>query len=227
VRYTTRPLSDRGWLRPAGDRRFSQFKVSWSQALDALQRELDQIAGRDLVIEIDVREQDLRLDGMLRANARADTPAVAVAFESTHGPLLYRSDQYQGLRYWTRGAMQEPWQHNVYAVALTLEALRAVDRYGAARSGEQYRGYRQIGTGSALVPDAPLTFDAALLVLARAAYPEESLAHAAVADIRSGRLDLGAVLRRARRHTHPDTGGTAEAFARVEAAMAVVRGGAR
>ena len=38
----------------------------------------------------------------------------------------------------------QPWKHNVRAIALTLKALRDVDRYGASSSGEQYRGYRQI-----------------------------------------------------------------------------------
>lgn len=34
------------------------------------------------------------------------------------------------------------WQHNVRSVALGLEALRAVDRYGISRRGEQYAGFR-------------------------------------------------------------------------------------
>lgn len=193
MRYTTRPLSNRAWMRPPVERRPSQFKITWTQAQDALHRELVKIDGRDLVIEIDVREQDLRLDGMLRANARPDQPAVIVAFESAHGPLLYRSDQYAGSTWSTR---MEAWQHNVYAVALTLEALRAVDRYGAARSGEQYRGYRQIGNGS-IATDAPLTPSAAADILRRAAHPAGD-APAVV------RFDT-TLVRRAQRNTHPDT----------------------
>jgi hypothetical protein len=202
VTYTTRPLSDRTWLRPAAQRVPSQFKVTWSQALELLERELDIIDGRELVIEIDVREQDLRLDGMLRANARADQPAVIVAFESKHGPLLYRSDQYAGTTYYVRAGMQEPWQHNVYAVAKTLEALRAVDRYGAARSGEQYRGYRQIGGAPAIVTEAPMTDERAKDVLVRAAYPDPP--HPAPGLVMDA-FGLDAVIRRAQRSTHPDT----------------------
>jgi hypothetical protein len=36
----------------------------------------------------------------------------------------------------------ELWQHNVRSIALGLEALRAVDRYGITRRGEQYAGFR-------------------------------------------------------------------------------------
>lgn len=34
------------------------------------------------------------------------------------------------------------WQHNVRSIALGLESLRAVDRYGITRRGEQYAGFR-------------------------------------------------------------------------------------
>ncbi|KMM44875.1 hypothetical protein CWIS_13710 [Cellulomonas sp. A375-1] len=211
MRYTTRPLSDRAWLRPAAQRTPSQFKVTWSTALDLLERELDMIDGAELVIEIDVREQDLRLDGMLRANARAAEPAVIVAFESKHGPLLYRSDQYSGAPYWCKG-MQEAWQHNVYAVARTLESLRAVDRYGAVRSGEQYRGFRQIGGAPAMVTEPPLTDEQAWRVIARAVQPtaREVWWEDAAQSWQDGRTAPDgtsgpAMVRLARRNTHPDT----------------------
>jgi hypothetical protein len=218
VSYKTRPLSDRAWLRPATERKVSQFKVSWPQALDLLDRELCMLDGRDLVIEVDVREQDLRLDGTLRANARASEPAVIVAFESKHGPLLYRSDQYEGAPYYRRGGMQEGWQHNVYAVALTLDALRAVDRYGAARSGEQYRGYRQIGGGPAIVPDAPMTQDRAKDVLIWSAHPDAQIPPVVTFD--------AAMIRLALRNTHPDTRHPKATFAfdEVQRAATLLRG---
>lgn len=34
------------------------------------------------------------------------------------------------------------WQHNVRSIALGLQSLRAVDRYGISRRGEQYAGFR-------------------------------------------------------------------------------------
>lgn len=146
LRYMTRPLSDRMWLRPAGQRRRSQFTASWTSTLDLLEREIDMLRGRDVIMEIDVAESQIRNDGMVKAGSRIDCPAVVIAFESKHGPLLYRCDVYNAVAWQARS--QEPWQANVRAIAMTLEALRAVERYGASETGEQYRGYKALPSGS-------------------------------------------------------------------------------
>lgn len=159
--YTVRPISDRTWFRPASQRERSRFTASWTDTLALLERELDHLAAQRMVFELDVREQDIRLDGMVRANARpAASDAVVIAFDSKHGPLQYRSDIYDAVAWGARGSA--PWQANVRAVALTLEALRAVDRYGASSRGEQYRGYKAL-------PSAATTLDeaAAVAVLQR------------------------------------------------------------
>lgn len=164
ARYAVRPLSDRSWLRPAHQREWSPFTAGWSDTLDLLIREVTMLDGQHLVLGIDVREQDFRLDGTLRANARpVATDGVEVAFDSRHGPLLYRCDQYLRRSY-QRGGM-ESWQHNVRAIAMTLQALRAVDRYGAARSGEQYRGYRQLPAGRGDAATGMTVTDAASILL--------------------------------------------------------------
>lgn len=228
MKYLTRPLSDRAWLRPDAERRNPQFKVTWSQACDLLERELFMLDADHLVIEVDVREQDLRLDGTLRANARAAAPAAIVSFESRHGALMYRSDQYCSAPSWRRTGMQEGWQHNVYAVALTLEALRAVDRYGAASSGEQYRGYRRIGGGQAPVSEPARTRRDAALILAHAANPGAPVVVVQrLADLMlDDPSEITTAARKARRLTHPDISGDTdtEAFHRVEAAIETLRG---
>lgn len=164
MRYTTRPLSDRTWLRPASARVGSRFDSTWTSTLEVLEREIEHLRGRDVVIEVDVREQDLRLDGHLRANARADQPAVVVAFESVHGPMQYRCD-----RFVSKWSDQGPgWQQNVRAIALTLESLRAVDRYGAVDTGQQYAGFKALPAGRAM-PASHMTSDQALAILTRIA----------------------------------------------------------
>lgn len=146
MQYTTRPLSDRTWLRPDRERKTSQFDATWTKTLTLLGKEIAHLGGRDIVIEVDVREQDIRLDGGLRANARAESPAVVVAFDTTkHGPMLYRAD-----RYGDRWSNRPGWQENVRAVALTLESLRAVDRYGATETGQQYAGFKALPAGRAM-----------------------------------------------------------------------------
>lgn len=150
MKYTVRPISDRTWL---GQTRkvASQFSAKWSATLELLGAEVDHLKGRDVVIEMDVRETDLKLNGELRANARPSSPAVVVAFESKHGPLYYRCD-----RFFTSWSHQGPdWQHNVRAIALTLQALRAVDRYGATETGQQYAGFKALPAGTAMGAGTP------------------------------------------------------------------------
>lgn len=194
--YTTRPISDRTWLRPEHERVSSQFSVTWTDTLDLLIREVFAIQYKgmpDPVIEVDVRERDIRIDGGLRADAKAATPAVVVAFESKHGPLLYRCDRYRGGGYRSR---MQPWQHNVRAIALTLEALRSVDRYGATRRGEQYTGWKALPPGTGVVATG-MTVELALDVLER----ESGYLRGYVTE------HTGAALRRAQANAHPDRNG--------------------
>ena len=118
VNVTYRPLSDRSWIRPAG-RSSTRFRATWTDTLRLLKQEAEYLGATELVIGLDVAEMDLTLSGQ---------------------PVLMRCDEYT-TAYYDQGAA---WKHNVRAIAMTLEALRAVDRYGASRSGEQYRGYVQI-----------------------------------------------------------------------------------
>lgn len=94
---------------------------------------------------IDITESEIRNDGGVRANARPASPGVELAFDSQHGPLIYRCDLFTRTAY---GSATQPWQDNVRCIALTLESLRAVDRYGATASGEQYRGFKALGAGT-------------------------------------------------------------------------------
>jgi len=139
--YTTWPHGD-----TKGRRSRYSFKASWSSTMDLLERELRLLGARDLVIGAALREEDIRIDGLPRANARVPWhPGVEISFDvpAFHGPgwqrLVYATDAY------------ESWEHNVRAIALGLEALRAVDRYGITRRGEQYAGFRQIEAASAVL----------------------------------------------------------------------------
>lgn len=206
--YTVRPISDRTAF--TGESIDSRFTVTWSQCTDLLYRELDLLEATDLVIECDVREQDLRLDGTLRANARAASPAVRLAFESNVGPLTYATDAFRRPT-WRRGGMQEDWQHNVYAIALGLEALRKVDRYGITKRGEQYTGFKALPAGRAM-PASHMTSDEAFAVLL---------------DVSQSRSEDGVRLeqqyRRARAFAHPDRNdGDRTLWDQVEQAAAVL-----
>ena len=113
------------------------FKASWANTLDLLNRELRNLNAKNVVIGCGLREQDIRNDGWPRSNAREPVhPGVEVSFDTKHGRLVYGTD------------VCERWEHNVRAIALGLEALRAVDRHGITRHGEQYAGFKALPAGS-------------------------------------------------------------------------------
>lgn len=192
MKATFRPLRWSGPTTPAHQRRSRwTFKAAWSDTLDLLDRELVYLDARNVVIEADFREQDIRLDGMPRSNARQPVhPGVRIAFESKHGPLVYATDSC------------ENWQHNVRSIALGLEALRAVDRYGVTKRGEQYTGWKAIEAG-----------------------------YGAVTTVEEARqlLDSYGGEAAALKATHPDYGGDRAAFDGVQAArrLLAAAGGAR
>jgi hypothetical protein len=182
--YTVRPIDS--WPGPqSSGRRNSPFRAPWSQTAELLDRELRMLGASRTVLMIAVDEQDIRLDGLLRANARPTHPGVIIAFESRYGALKYASDVFTD------------WRDNVRAIALGLEALRKVDRYGITKRGEQYTGWRALPPAG----DGVMTHDDAVRVIDR---------HG------------GGSIPRALRATHPDTGGNASDFAEVQAARKII-----
>jgi hypothetical protein len=213
LRYTVRPISDHTWQNTSGHTT-SQFTSTWTDTLDLLERELGALRAKELVLEVDVRERDIRNDGLLRSDAKASSPAVVVAFESKHGAMLYRCDRYTSVPYRNRMA---PWQHNVRAIALTLQALRAVDRYGATETGQQYTGFKALPAGGIALGAGMTAADAAEFI-------EE---HSGV----SVRLPvsepvLALAYRKAVRALHPDIGGDVELFQRLQKAKELLDGAA-
>jgi len=136
--FAFRALPD--WPYPATRPRRSRytFKASWSNTLRMLDSELRHLEGRNCIIAAGFRERDLRLDGLPRANALEPShPGIEISFDTRrHGRLVYATD------------VCERWEHNVRSIALGLESLRAVDRYGITRRGEQYAGWKQLESGN-------------------------------------------------------------------------------
>jgi hypothetical protein len=187
------------WTWPAtSEPRFHRFTASWTDTLDLLERELGHLGVRGAVaIQAFVKPGDVRRDGMLRATARPSKPGVALSFTCRSGPLTFPCDTYES---WS-GSKLTGWQANLRAIALSLEALRAVDRHGVSRTGEQYVGWRAIESGAATAGFA--SADEALRWL-------ESLAPA---------LPLKSMLRVAAKMCHPDNnGGDASQWGRYESA---------
>lgn len=142
--YSVRPL--RRNLQPTGID--PGFKASWSDTQELLRREAEHLGARQIIIEAAVREQDIRQDGMLRAQARPAHQGVAVILTRTrHGRDMRLQARLVGAEGGSRPGRDVDWKHNVRAIALTLEALRRVERYGTTPSSEQYSGFLQLPAG--------------------------------------------------------------------------------
>ncbi len=211
--FTFRPIVWAGPRTPDQARRSRYtFKAAWIDTLDLLEREIDHLGGTEATLEADFREGDLRIDGMVRANARTpDFPGIRLSFNTARlGRLAYATDAYAF------------WQHNVRAIALGLEALRAVDRYGITRDRQQYTGFKAIGAGPTPMPAAAPTMSRqeAAEFIARTADPVGGGRMAVVARILAGDVDPS--YRAAARKLHPDTGGNARDFQRLQDARAAL-----
>jgi uncharacterized protein (DUF58 family) len=108
----------------------------------------------------------------------------------------------------------EDWKDNLRAIALSLEALRAVDRYGVTRGNEQYRGWTQIGNGNGKMDRA----SAIKFLASLHSSPPENLARLSTEELR-------AICRTAKIENHPDRpGGSHETFVAIGQAEEVLCG---
>lgn len=131
MEYTFRPIQQWPGQKTRRPKR-SRFDSSWKQTLDLLASELAHLGARSVVIQADCPESEIRLDGMLRANARLNGQGVILSFQARKGGLSFPCDSF------------DQWQDNVRAIALTLEALRKIDRYGVTQNNQQYTGWRKL-----------------------------------------------------------------------------------
>lgn len=211
--YVVQPIEgDRSWIGTKG-RRPSQFKVDWPTIENSLLYEIEALKGRDVVLQLDVLPKDLRLNGTLRANARPSSGAIVVAFETPkHGQLVYRCDRFTSP--WADAGPS--WQHNARAIALTLEALRAVDRWGST-NGAQYVGSKAIGSGPATALGSGLSMSPAEAIDTLVGYADWAGWPVDPSEQRN-------LIRDARQITHPDrNGGSRFAWDEVETAIDVLR----
>ena len=131
------------------------FSATWVSTLDLLERELYRLSARTVIVQLAIRPEDVRADGALRSNAKVNYRGVILSFDGLvagkRRPLVYACNAFLS----SRGIVgPDSWQHNLRAVALGLEALRKIERYGIANRGEQYAGWAELGTG---IPVGPAT----------------------------------------------------------------------
>lgn len=106
-----------GWKRTQSPV-WSRFKTNPEKAVKNMLAEIERLGGRDVVISSNAQ---YRADGMpyARQGYIGDT-GVAVYFRRKGRDVVFACDTY--------GSIHE----NIHAIGLTIEALRAIERHGAA-----------------------------------------------------------------------------------------------
>lgn len=195
-------FESRRWVdNEYGGSRMERSKMPLSRSLNDLERELNMIGARDVVVQIDVRsERDLRQDGTgPRADARVNSPAVVVSFTRNKVPHVFAGDFFSR------------WEDNLRAIALGLEGLRRLERYHITQAGEQYRGWQALpATTTATMGTAT----AAAVLATRSGYTPN--------EVEAKRELAREAYRQAANVAHPDRGGSTEDFQLVQEAKRVL-----
>lgn len=199
-----------GTLRADEDRTPSMFTASWEDTQSLLKREVVHLVGDEdatAVLQLAVRDRDLRQDGDdFKAGARGpDHPGVVLNVDTHRGPLRFSTDMHTDRGY--RGYLPG-WQSNVRAIALGLEALRKVDRYGLGAGGEQYVGWTAIGSGIPLGAVTEMTRDEAARILLDAAH--FPITERTLMAVMSDPDERASAYRVAAKQMHPDKPGGSE-----------------
>jgi hypothetical protein len=204
---------------PTKVRKNAAFRSSYLKTLDLLEAELKAIKAREIVIEAFYTHDQIRNDGWPRANQNPTHPGVILGFKKPDGPVFYRD----GKPMVKLAPLSFPCdtyyhiEHNIHAIALSLQALRAVDRYGVTKRAEQYAGWKRIEAPA--VNGFATKEDAAAFIIAQQDTPTPT--YSVISDVAL----RNEVYRRAARRLHPDAAtGNHELFVKLQQANAMLEG---
>lgn len=125
------------WPHKDSVRRVAPFRMTFTKTLALVRKEAGLLGlddGKPLVLRLVTDARQIRKDGMLRQDAWVSHPGVVLHVAAEAGPLEFATDRY------------EYWRDNLHAIALSLTALRGVDRWGVTH-GAQYAGFKALPSG--------------------------------------------------------------------------------
>lgn len=131
MQATYRPLTT--WPYPPAKRKVkvTPFRSDWDRTLELLEDELERAGAAEVIIGLVMDQAAVSLSGQLKPGAAVRHKGVELSFQPPdNGPrLTFHAEAHT------------TWRANLHAIALGLEALRAIDRFGITSSGEQYAGF--------------------------------------------------------------------------------------
>jgi hypothetical protein len=154
-----------GWPRTTS-LQVSKFKTATDKARKKLLGEISLMGGTMPVISSNV---PLRADGHLRADREPVDAGVAVYFQRNGRGMVFACDRYDYVR------------DNLHALALTIEAMRGIERWGASEMMERaFSGFLQLNAendGTSWWKTLQLSPDATVEQIERAYREFAKLAH--------------------------------------------------
>lgn len=217
---TFRPLTDLSvFTTDPADRKPNRFSVTHAKNLEDLEYELEKLEATEVFVQVALADpvRHVKLDGSLHAKAVVTHPGVVLTIVSAkYGTLVYPCDRFEGLY------SNDPpsWRINLRAIVLGLAALRKLEDYGIADRGQQYAGFRELGSGSA--HEGQKHDRASLLRFLGLAAGWDTSGRVVIDDVDV----IEAAYHDALRAHHPDRGGSASMMASVNVARdELLRGG--
>lgn len=175
----------------SGSRKWGSFgDRTREKAINELLKEISRLGGQKVIISSMLK---LRQDGLPYSNQRQpDDPGIAVYFKYKDRDMCFACDTFRCDR------------DNIWAIKLTIEALRGIERWGSSDMMEQaFTGFSALPGATA----APARHWTAVLGVSFNCTHEQ----------------LTQAYREAAKRTHPDAGGSVEAFQEVTLAYEQAR----
>lgn len=212
VTFTFRPITK--WDQPRRETESCRFRSSPGTTQDELRCELAKLGVDRCVLQADLDESQIRLDGMPYAGARFRSGRVILTFDHPE----------QGTLNFPCATYSEFW-NNVRAIVKTMESLRAIDRYGVTKNSEQFAGWKQLPSTAIVAQEFVTVEEAMKYIISHSEgwiLPEDTLDDAAAQALDDHELFRSA-FRNAAKNNHPDHGGDPKIMDKLNRARAMVQ----
>ncbi len=192
-----------GKKKASWDRKTSPYRAGYQDTLDHLEKELNHLRAKDILVQAGFELRDIRNDGWPKSAARPKEPGVILTFLGKDGKTISMPcDTYKD------------WEANLRAIAFTLEDLRSINRRGVSQSGEQYKGWQQLPPAEQPAKQMDAEMAAGIFILEGAAGPLIQILKYSDSAIAAARVAL--------LNSHPDKGGNSMRFQQVQRAREVL-----